>query len=277
MSLTINSTIALRSGKQLPRLGFGVYQSTAALDSSRAALASKYIHIDSARVYRNESEVCQAVKEAGLAGQIFLTTKVTSKEHGDKTSSAVDESIARAAEHGQKWSLFLLHDPCSGPEKRLSAWKTLEQKQKEGKLESIGVSNFSEIHLKQLVDGGAETVPEVNQIELHPWCQQKPIVEYCQANGIVVQAYCPIVRGQRFDDPVLVKITEKLGKTGAQVLIRWSLQKGYVPLPKSDTPSRIASNAEVYDFELSTEDMAALDALDLGAAGACSWNPVGHV
>jgi len=119
-------------------------------------------------------------------------------------------------------------------------------------------------------------VPALNQIELHPWCQQKEIVAYCQKHDIAIQAYCPLVRAdkRRMNDPVLVKLCKKHGKEPAQVLIRWSLQKGYIPLPKSVTPSRIKSNADVYDFALDDEDMKALDSLDQGAKGACSWNPV---
>lgn len=135
------------------------------------------------------------------------------------------------------------------------------------------MSNFSEKHLAQLADAGLPA-PEVNQIELHPWCQQKSIVDYCSAHGIVVSAYCPLVRGKTLGDETLMAIAKEVGREPAQVLVRWSLQKGYVPLPKSDTPARIKSNAEVFDFELSGEQMARLDALDQGAAGAVSWNPV---
>ncbi|KAI5479680.1 aldo-keto reductase [Pseudohyphozyma bogoriensis] len=277
--LTIASTVTLKGGAKLPLLGFGVYQSTAALASSRAALEAGYLHIDSARVYRNEVEVVTATAELikkNPEAKVWLTTKVTGKEHGtDKTDKAVEESVQRAKDAGLSWDLFLLHDPTAGPEKRLEAWRVLEQKQAEGKIRTIGVSNFSEVHLAEFAAAGVST-PEVNQIELHPWCQQQPIVDYCKQHGIVVEAYCPIVRGQRFEDPTLVEVAKKVGKTGAQVLIRWSLQKGYVPLPKSDTPSRIVDNAAVYDFELDDEAMAKLDALDEGAKGACSWNPVGH-
>ncbi|ORY48414.1 Aldo/keto reductase [Leucosporidium creatinivorum] len=271
MSLTINSII-----KNIPRLGWGSYASSSPYESTQKALAAGYRHVDTARYYDNESEVCRAVKDADLSGQVFLTTKITGSEQSRTggTSRAVEESNARAEKHGVKWDLFLLHDPCAGKAGRLAAWKELEDKVEKGELKYIGVSNFSQIHLQELTDGGARTVPLVNQIEVHPWCQQRPIVEYCRANGIVVQAYCPLVRTRRFDDPVLKRVAEKVGKTGAQVLIRWSLQKDFVPLPKSDTPSRILENADVYDFELSEEDMADLDSLDLGAKGACDWNPV---
>lgn len=169
--------------------------------------------------------------------------------------------------------MYLLHDPTAGPAKRIEAYKVLLAAQKAGKFKAVGVSNFSEVHLAQLADAGLPP-PEVNQIELHPWCQQKPIVEYCNKHGIVVEAYCPLVRGKTLGDETLVGVAKEVGKEPAQVLVRWSLQKGFVPLPKSDTPARIKSNAEVFDFELSDEQMARLDGLDQGAKGACSWNPV---
>ncbi|GAA6018846.1 hypothetical protein JCM10207_000260 [Rhodosporidiobolus poonsookiae] len=283
-SSLIAATIKLRtSGLDLPRLGFGVYQSQNALASTAHALATGYRHIDSARVYQNEHAVCQATHKftgGGLpnegTGKVWLTSKVVGKDHGtDKTARAVDESAKVAEEFGFKWDLYLLHDPTAGKEKRLEAWRTLIQKRDEGKVRAIGVSNFSEKHIQQLKDAGLE-LPDVNQIELHPFCQQKPIVEYCEKEGIVVEAYCPILRGQRFDHPVLVKLSEKHKVDPARVLIRWSLQKGYVPLPKSDTLSRIETNRDVDGFELDQGDMAALDGLDEGAKGAVSWNPVGH-
>jgi len=275
----LTSALKLRSGHSIPRIGFGVYQSTQARASAAHALAFGYRHIDSARVYRNESEVCEAVKifqknssaNSGT-GAVFLTTKVTGKEHGtEKTDKAVEESVARAKEHGLVWDLFLLHDATSGPERRKEAWEVLIKKRDEGKIKSIGVSNFSEKHLQQLVDAGLE-IPAVNQIELHPYLQQKPIVEWCQKHDVVVEAYCPIMRGQNFDDPVLVKLAKKHEATVAQILIRWSLQKGFVPLPKSDTPGRIQENFDVFGLTLDEGDMQELNSLDQGKS--VSWNPV---
>ncbi|GAA5852087.1 hypothetical protein JCM5353_005041 [Sporobolomyces roseus] len=277
----LTSAIKLRSGDSIPRIGFGVYQSTQAKASSAHALAFGYRHIDSARVYRNESEVCEAVKifqknasaNSGTGG-VFLTTKVTGKEHGtEKTDKAVEESIARAKEYGLVWDLFLLHDATSGPERRKEAWEVLMKKRDEGKIKSIGVSNFNEKHLQQLVDAGLE-IPAVNQIELHPFLQQKPIVEWCQKNDVVVEAYCPIMRGQNFADPILRKLAKKHDATVAQILIRWSLQKGFVPLPKSDTPGRIQENFDVFGLTLDEGDMKELDSLDQGQGKSVSWNPV---
>jgi len=168
--------------------------------------------------------------------------------------------------------LYLIHSPHGGKNNRLKAWKALLAAKAEGKLRDVGVSNYNVKHLEEIREAGLE-IPSVNQVELHPFCQQKPIVDYCNAHGIVVEAYCPLVRGA-FDNPVLQSVSKKIGKSPAQVLVRWSLQKGFVPLPKSSQPARIANNAEVYDFELSAQDMEALDGLDRGKAGAISWNPI---
>ncbi|KAM0755026.1 2,5-diketo-D-gluconic acid reductase A [Meredithblackwellia eburnea MCA 4105] len=278
---TLESVFTLKSGCDMPVLGFGVYQSTDALSSCKTALKEGYRHIDTARVYKNEEACCAAVKfwkENGGTGDIFLTTKLVGREcPADKCKAAVEQSVERAAKYGLKWDLFLLHDPTAGPEKRLEAWRVLEDAVARGEIRAIGVSNFSDIHLEEFKKAGVKIKPDVNQIEVHPWCQQRGIVEYCKREGIVVQAYCPLVRTQRVDDPVLQAISKKHNKTWAQVLIRWSLQHGFSPLPKSDHPERIRENREVYNFKLDKEDMAELDALDEGRDGAISWNPTRHM
>ncbi|KAK4702367.1 hypothetical protein P7C70_g3856, partial [Phenoliferia sp. Uapishka_3] len=278
LKLSINSAVELKSGGSMPLLGFGLYQSSASHASTSVALKEGYRHIDSARYYENEAEMATAIAEwrqSGGKGDVFVTSKVYGPDHAtEKCAAAVEESVANAKVGGLKWDLYLLHDPTAGPEKRVEAWRVLERAVSEGKLLAIGVSNFSDVHLEELKASGVKLTPEVNQIELHPWCQQKKIVEYCRAKGIIVQAYCPLVRGLRMNDPVLQSICQKTGKTEAQVLIRWSLQKGFVPLPKSDTPSRIRENADVFNFELDEDSMQKLDALDLGKEGACQWNPV---
>jgi len=141
-----------------------------------------------------------------------------------------------------------------------------------GKIRSVGVSNYNVHHIEEIKKAGYE-LPSVNQIELHPFLQQTEIVKYCNENNIVVQAYCPIVRG-KMDNPTIAALATKYNRDPAHILLRWSLQKGFVPLPKSDTPSRIHSNVNLYDFELTEDDIQKLDALDLGKAGAISWNPV---
>ncbi|KAJ7497447.1 NADP-dependent oxidoreductase domain-containing protein [Mycena latifolia] len=256
----------------MPLLGFGVYQNYDARPSVLEAFKAGYRHVDSAQVYRNEDAVGAAIKGSGLNREdLFITTKCVSKTHGyESTLKGVDASLAK---FGLDYiDLFLIHDPYSGTERRLATYKALLEAKAAGKIRSVGVSNYGVHHLEELKAAKFE-MPAVNQIELHPLCQQNPIVKYCKDNSIVVQAYCPIIRG-KMDLDVVTKIATKHKRDPAQILLRWSLQKGFVPLPKSATPSRIHSNAELYDFELDAEEMSALDALDRGKEGAISWNPV---
>ncbi|GBE80295.1 NADP-dependent oxidoreductase domain-containing protein [Sparassis latifolia] len=273
MSLSITSSVCLSSGHKMPLLGLGVFQAENCVTACVAALKLGYRHIDSARYYANEAEVGNAIRESGVPREeIFITTKVMSDEHGyANTLKAVDNSLKRFS--FDCLDLFLIHSPLSGTEKRLETWRALLDAKKAGKLRTVGVSNYNVQHLEEIREVGLET-PAVNQIELHPFCQQKPIVDYCNAHNIFVQAYCPLIRGKNFDNPVLIEVSKKYNKDIAQILVRWSLQRGFSPLPKSSQPTRVQSNAELYDFEISPEDMAKLDALDRGKAGAISWNPV---
>jgi len=256
----------------MPLLGLGVYQNNNCIPACEAALKHGYRHIDTAQVYRNEADVGRAVKESKInREEIFITTKVIQGSHGySSTTSTVEASLSKL---GVSYiDLYLIHSPLSGREGRLETYRALLDKKNEGKIRSVGVSNYGVKHLEEIREAGME-VPSVNQVELHPFCQQRPIVEYCKQYDIVVQAYCPIVRGD-FSNPVLQEVSKHANKHPSQVLIRWSLQKGFVPLPKSEKPERVVSNADVFDFELSQEDMAKLDALDKGDDGAISWNPV---
>ncbi|KAH7105239.1 Aldo/keto reductase [Auriculariales sp. MPI-PUGE-AT-0066] len=274
--LNLQSTARLLSGRAIPLLGLGVFQNRDNCASAcLAALKAGYRHIDSAQVYRNEDQVGLGVAKSGVDRKdIFVTSKVVSRNQGyDKTIAGVNDSLQK---FGFNYlDLFLIHDPLAGKEKRLATWKALIALRDEGKLLNIGVSNYGVHHLEEIKSAGLET-PSINQIELHPWCQQKPIVEYCKKNGIVIQAYSPLVQAKsgRIDHPVLVEIAKKHGKEAAQVLIRWSLQTGHVVLPKSEKESRIISNADVYNFALDEDDLSKLNALDLGDKGAVTWNPV---
>ncbi|KAH9946612.1 Aldo/keto reductase [Amylocystis lapponica] len=272
MSLTISSTVRLSSGHAMPLLGLGVYRNDDCVPACIAALKHGYRHIDSARAYDNERDVGQAVRASGIPrSEIFVTSKIMTQEHGyESTLRAVDESLTRFG--FDYLDLFLIHAPLSGKEPRLATWRALLDAKKAGKLRDVGVSNYGVKHLEEIRDAGLAT-PAVNQVELQPFCQQKPIVDYCTAHGIAVQAYCPLIRGAH-DDPVLRAVAQKYGRSVAQVLVRWSLQRGFVPLPKSSQPARVVENAEVYDFEIGADDMARIDALDRGKAGAISWNPV---
>ncbi|KAK9489367.1 NADP-dependent oxidoreductase domain-containing protein [Lipomyces doorenjongii] len=269
--LTINSTLRMNSGYEIPMLGYG-YVVTKAFEAG-------YRHATA--VYRNEEPSAVAIKRSSIPrSQIFFTSKVPPRGLSYARAAAqIDASLKLT---GLEYiDLMLLHAPYGGREARKGAWKALVEAQEAGKIRSIGVSNYGvqhlnemEVYIKELeTERGGEGKGgkiDVGQWEIHPWLPRRDIVEWCEKRGVVVQAYCPIVRGRRMDDPVLQPLVKKHGKTGAQVLIRWSLQKGLVPLPKSVTPSRIVENADVYDFELDAEDMKTLD---INAYEPCAWDP----
>jgi len=270
--LTLNSTVKLPTGYDMPLLGLGVYLNEDCYPACVAALKHGYRHIDTAEMYRNEEGVGQAVRESGLKREeVFVTSKIFHTDHGYKrTLEVVDTSLKKL---GFTYiDLYLIHDPLSGKEKRLETYKALLEAKAAGKIRTVGVSNYNLNHLEEIRKAGYE-MPAVNQLELQPFCQQKPIVEYHKKHGIITQAYCPLIRA-KFDDPVLQEVAKKTKKAVPQVLIRWSLQAGYIPLPKSAQPARVVSNATIYDFELSPEDMAKINALDQGTPGAISWNPI---
>ncbi|KAL9009732.1 MAG: hypothetical protein Q9173_005262, partial [Seirophora scorigena] len=272
--LTLQSTVSiLNSPHTMPRLGFGIYRSPpdVCVASCLTALRAGYRHIDSAQVYQNEREMGEAVRQAGIPrGEVFLTTKVLSAEGSvDKTYAKCLDSVA-TIDPGDKGyvDLFLIHSPNSGAKNRKEMWQALERLHAEGKARAIGVSNFGKGHVEEMKAWAKVWPPTVNQIELHPWNQQREIVDYCNAHKIIIQAYCPLVRNLKAHDETLVAVAGKHAKPTGQVLIRYSLQKGWVPLPKSDTPKRIEGNADVYGFELDEGDMATLDGLDQGERGA---------
>jgi len=270
-TLSIASSVKLSSGYKMPILGLGVYLNEDSYTASKFALQHGYRLIDTAEYYANEEGVGKAVVESGVNREdVFITTKVFSSNHGyQQTSAEVNKSLQTL---GLSYiDLYLIHDPMSGKKKRLEAYKALLDAQRAGKVRSVGVSNYAVKHLEEIREAGYE-MPSVNQIELQPFCQQKDIVAYNEAHGIVTQAYCPLIRA-KFDNPVLQEVARKMNKNVAQVLVRWSIQRGFSPLPKSSKPERIVSNADIYDFEISSEDMARIDALDQGTAGAISWNP----
>ena len=272
-SLNISSTLAMTNSLKIPRLGFGVYQSPASVckQSCLSALQAGYRHVDSAQFYANEAQVGEAVQDSGLKrGDVYLTTKILSAGGSvDKSYQKCVDSVNKMdPSNGGYVDLFLIHTPNGGSKARKEMWLALEKLQEEGKAKSIGVSNFGIGHIKEMKDYAKVWPPHVNQIELHPWCQQKEIVKYCEENGIVVEAYSPLVRNYKANDPTLVDMAKKHDRTTAQILIRWSLQKGWVTLPKSDNADRIKANADVYGFTLPKEDMKTLDDLDEGPAGS---------
>jgi len=262
-------------------LGYGVYQTPADICEQVTLHAFKvgYRHVDSAAAYRNEKACGIAIHKSGIPrSEIFYTSKVPPNSLSYESAKAqVDKSLKEA---GVDYiDLILLHAPYGGREARKGAWKALVEAKTAGKVRSIGVSNYGVKHLDEMEEYMKELEAEgkgkggqidVGQWEIHPWVPRDDIVEWCKKRNIVVEAYCPLVRGQRMDAKELQPLTKKYGKTGAQVLVRWSLQKGYVPLPKSVTPSRIEENADVYDFELTEAEMKTLDT---GEYSPCAWDP----
>lgn len=271
--LSIKSSFALPNSKhQIPQIGFGVYLSPLdkCVNSCLKAFEAGYRHIDTAQYYENEEAVGRALKESKIPREdVYLTTKILfAGDDAESTYQKVVGSVNTMVGSGGYVDLFLIHSPNFGPEKRKLMWQALERAKEEGRIRDIGVSNYGIQHMEEIKEIGKVWPPAVNQIELHPWCQQRECVEYCKKNNIIVEAYCPLVRNEKAGDKTLKIICEKHKVGPNQVLVRWSLQKGFVPLPKSDTPSRIVSNADVYGFELDADDMAKLDGLDQGKAGA---------
>ena len=290
--LTITDPLPLpNSSVKIPRLGFGVYLSSTSTcaQSCLTALRAGYRHIDTAQFYANEAEVGEAVRQSGInRSDIFVTTKILSAVGSvPKSYQKCLDSIAKI-DPGDKGyvDLFLIHSPNSGKENRREMWLALERLYQEGKAKAIGVSNYGVGHIEEMKEYARIFPPQVNQIEvrrycpnkhvarmlitrqLHPWCQQRTVDQYCQKSGIVVEAYSPLVRNYKANDPTLKHLSRKYNKTTAQILIRYCLQKNWVPLPKSDNPERIAANADVCGFDISREDMSTLDDLDQGSQGA---------
>ncbi|KAI1378970.1 Aldo/keto reductase [Hypoxylon crocopeplum] len=267
------AALALHISAKIPQLGFGVYKSPPELcaQSCLTAFECGYRHIDTAQFYGNEGEVGQAVHRSNVSRKdVFLTTKILSP------GGSVDETYEQCLESVRKLDpredghvdLFLIHSPSPGSEGREKMWKALEGLYDEGKAKSIGVSNFGIGHIEEMKSFAKVWPPHVNQIELHPWLQQKEVVEYCERHGIVVEAYCPLVRNTKAEDGTLVGIARKHRVTPNQVLIRYCLQRNWVPLPKSDNPDRIRANSDVFGFGLDEDDMIALNGLDQGPKGA---------
>jgi len=260
------------SNVKIPRLGFGVYRAIdeTCVQACLHAFKAGYRHIDSAQFYANEIAVGEAIRQSGLPrDQIFVTTKImTPGGSSQATYQKIQASVDKIAGKDGYVDLFLIHSSRSGPAGRKELWQALERLYDEGRARSIGVSNYGVNHIEEMKAYAKVWPPHVNQIELHPWCQQREIDAYCKRYGIIVEAYSPLVRNYKADDPTLVELAKKYNKTTAQVLIRYALQKEWVPLPKSARPERIVSNADVYSFEISRDDMVMLNALDQGDAGA---------
>ena len=270
-------TITLSNGVEMPALGLGVFQTPPDVTTASVeeALRVGYRHIDTAAAYGNEREVGDGIRRSGLArDEVFVETKLWISDYGyDSALHAFDKSAGKLGV--DQLDLLLLHQPLpSAFERTLDAYRALEKLLADGRVRAIGVSNFMPEHLERLL---AETsaVPVVNQIEVHPYFQQTALQRLHGRHGILTQAWSPIggitsYRGgekRTFDDPVLLEIAGQHGKSAAQVMLRWHLQEGRSAIPKSVKPARIAENFDVFDFELTTEQLTAIDALDTGVRG----------
>lgn len=275
-NLALHSTVSLLSGHSMPILGYGVYQTPQDVCRSVClhALKAGYRHIDSARAYRNEAPCAEAISASGLSrSEVFFTSKVPPR---DLSYNSAKNAIAKTLqETGLGYiDLYLIHAPYGGRKAREGAWRALSEAQQQGLVRSIGVSNFGVHHLEELQEFISEHGLgriDVGQWELHPWLPREDIVNWGRRHGVVIQAWSPLVRAQRFDEQVLKNIAAKHGKTMAQVLVRWSLEKGFVPLPKSVTASRIEENNDVYNFQLDEDDLEQLHFPNSYAP--CSWDP----
>ncbi|ACX62873.1 aldo/keto reductase [Paenibacillus lautus] len=251
----------LNDGVKMPWLGLGVWKTKEGeevIQSVKSAIAAGYRSIDTAAIYGNEEGVGQAIRESGVSrDELFITTKVWNDDQGyEKTLQAFETSRKKLGL--DIVDLYLVHWP--GKDKYLETWKALIHLQKEGLVRSIGVSNFQIRHLQHIIEDTG-VVPVVNQVELHPLLSQKELLGYARENHIVLEAWSPLMQGN-LDQPALAQIAEKYGKTTAQVILRWDIQNGVIVIPKSIKDHRIRENAGIFDFELSAEDMAAIDGLN---------------
>jgi methylglyoxal/glyoxal reductase len=258
--------LRLNTGGTMPNIGFGTWGITPGADTKemvKAALLAGYRLIDTARAYGNEADVGEAIRESGIPREeIFVTTKLWNSDQGYESAlRAFGGSLERL---GLEYiDLYLIHWPATP--RRQSSWHALRELYKSKRARSVGVSNYTVRHMRELLED-TDVVPAVNQIEIHPFVydEQRPIVEFCQQHDIVVEAYSPLARGSRVRNPQIRAIAERLGKTPAQVLLRWCIQHDTVPLPRSNSTGHITENFAVFDFELSSEDMHTLDGMNDG-------------
>jgi 2,5-diketo-D-gluconate reductase A len=255
--------IQLNNGVEIPQLGFGTFQippgETKA--ATLAALEAGYRHIDTAELYRNELEVGEAVRESGLAREdVFVTSKLSNAFHDPDAAMRAFENTLGTLDLGYL-DLFLIHWPMPAVGDFVDTWKAMEQMYAGGKVRAIGVSNFQPPHIRRILDS-ADIIPAVNQVEAHPYLVQDDVRAYNFDNGITTEAWAPLAKGKVLGDPVVVALANRLGKTPAQVVLRWHIQRGDVVFPKSVTKERVVENFAIFDFELTEADLAALSALN---------------
>ncbi|KAH7156867.1 NADP-dependent oxidoreductase domain-containing protein [Dactylonectria macrodidyma] len=261
-------SIKLNDGNLIPQIALGVYKAPNGQETENAVIAALdagYRHIDSAARYANEEACGRAIRRwlertGTPRKEVFVCSKLWDSDHGyEATLNALCESLDKfGLDH---LDLYLIHSPAADEAKRLESWRALETAQRLGKVKSIGVSNFGANHIESLLKN-ARVVPAVNQVEVHPFCQRQSLVDLCNKNNIKIEAYSPLARGNKLQDPTICAIAEKYGKTTAQVLLNWSTSRGNIILPKSLTAHRIQSNFDSFNFKLSIEDTAEIDSLE---------------
>ena len=258
-------TVTLNDGVEIPQLGLGVFQVPPedTFENVTTAFEAGYRHIDTAKGYDNEAGVGQAFRSSGLArDEVFITTKLFNDDQGYESAK---QALRRSLDQLELEfvDLYLIHWPVPSQDRYVETWRAFVELQQEGKSRAIGVSNFHPAHLARIIDETGVT-PAVNQIELHPYLQQAELRREHAARGIVTEAWSPLAQGQVLDDPIIGELAQRHGKTPAQVVIRWHLQLGNVVFPKSLSSERLRENLDVFGFELSAEDMAAIEGLDRG-------------
>jgi len=255
----VQGSFELNNGVKMPYFGLGVFQSENATKSVIKALDVGYRLIDTASIYNNENEVGNAIRKHDVSRKdIFVVSKVWNSDQGyDSTIKAYNDSLKRLKM--DYLDLYLIHWPVQN--KFVDTWKALEYLYNEGRVKAIGVSNFMRNHLDELLPT-CSIIPMVNQMEFHPRLVQQDLVDFCTENGIKYEAWSPLMKGKILEIELLKILSEKYSKTIVQIVLRWNLQKGIITIPKSSNPGRIKSNANIFDFELSTEDMKSIDALD---------------
>lgn len=255
--------LTLNNGVEIPQLGFGTFQIPPedTRETTLAALKAGYRHIDTAQMYGNEKEVGQAVRGSGLdRADVFVTSKLDNGAHAyDDALQAFEGTMERT---GLEYlDLFLIHWPLPDKGDFVETWKALEEIYRSGRVKAIGVSNFQPHHLRRLMDGSV-VVPAVNQIEVHPYLTQDAVRSFGAEHGIATEAWSPIAQGKVLDDPALVRIAERVGRSTAQVTLRWHLQRGDIVFPKSVTQRRIEENFDLFGFELTEGDIGEINALN---------------
>lgn len=262
MPTSLQDTTTLHNGVKMPWFGLGVFKvqdGSEVIESVKAAIKNGYKSIDTAAIYKNEEGVGQGIRESGVSREeLFITTKVWNSDQGyESTLQAFETSLDKL---GLDYlDLYLIHWP--GKDKYKSTWKALEKLYKDGRVRAIGVSNFQIHHLQDLISD-AEIKPMVNQVEYHPHLAQNDLLAFCQKEGIQLEAWSPLKQGQLLSDPTINEIAEKYQKSAAQIILRWDLQNNVVTIPKSIKEQRIVENANIFDFELTNEDMDKINGLN---------------